>query len=219
MAKPIGNARQLRGGISAVALLVAVLAAGCAVNSEVINVWHDASLPAGSIHNLLVVAIRKDPVRRRAWEDAFVTGLAARGVTATSSYRLYPDAPPDTEQVIEAVRKNGYGAVLTSIRLPNEATSTYIPGTVRQQRVSSEDYYGRFHSYWVTVQDPGYTETDNIIQVQTDVWVVTPGGGRLVSSNTLRTLESMTGRTVDKAVSREILPELERQGMVPARAR
>jgi hypothetical protein len=219
MAKTTGNHGQPRGGISAAALLVLTLTVGCASNSEMINVWHDTSLAPGSIHNMFVVGIRKDPVRRRAWEDAFVTGLAARGVTATSSYRLFPEAPPDTQQVIEAVRRNGYDAVLTSIRLPDEATSRYIPGAIRQQQVTSQDYFGRLHSYWVSVQDPGYTETDNVIRVQTDVWAITPDGGRLVSSGTLRTLEFVAGRTVDRAVSKEILPELERQGVVPERAK
>ena len=101
MAKTMGNAGGLRCGLSAAVLFMLTMTIGCASNSEIVNVWHDTTLPSGSIHNVLVVGIRKDPVRRRAWEDAFVTGLASRGVTATSSYRLYPEAPPDTQQVIE----------------------------------------------------------------------------------------------------------------------
>jgi len=187
---------------------------GCAVNSEMTNLWHDTSLSPGSIHNVFVVAIRKDPVRRRAWEDAFVKELTARGVTATSSFRLYADAPPDTDQVIEAVRKNGYDAVLVSTRLPDQETSRQIEGAVRREQMTSQDYYGNFHSYWVTVHDPAYTETDRIIQVQTDIWSTGGDGGHLVWSATLRTLESMSRSTVAKTVAKDIMPVMEKQGLV-----
>jgi hypothetical protein len=206
---------HLRGIVSACALLALTGMAGCAVNSEMIEVWHDPTFAPGSVHNVLVVGIRKDPVRRRLWEDAFVKALAARGLTATTSYQLFPEAPPDTQQVIEIVRKNGYDAVLVSIRLPNESSTRYVQGALRQERVTTQDYYGRFHSYWATVQDPGYTETDTVIQSRTELWVTAPDSGHLVSSGTLRTLESVNGRTVERAVSKDIMPELERQGVVP----
>ena len=210
------NNGRHRSAMSAIALLLLTLTAGCAVNSEMTNVWHDATLAPGSVHNVLVVGIRKDPVRRRMWEDAFVNALTSRGVAATASYKLYAEAAPDTQQVIDAVGKNGYDGVLTSIRLPNETTSRYIPGALRQEQEASQGRYGRLHTYWVTVQDPGYTETDTIIQIQTDLWTASPDAGRLVWSGLLRTLESVTGRTADKAVSREIMPEMEKQGVVPA---
>jgi hypothetical protein len=183
------------------------------------KLWKDPSFSSGPVHNAFVVAIRKDPVRRRIVEDAFVGALGARGVKATSSYTVFPDAPPDTQQVIDVVRKSGYDAVFASVRLPDETTSRYVPGTVRREQVSSQDYYGRFHSYWVNVQDPGYTETDKIMQLQTDVWSVANGSGRLVWSGTLRTLESPNNRNVNATVSKDIMPQLEKEGVVPAKVK
>lgn len=192
-------------------------AAGCAVQSQMTNGWHDTTLASGSLHNVLVIAIRKDPVRRRAWEDAFSKALDGRGVSATSSYRLYADASPDTDDVIAAIRAHDYDAVLVCTRLPDEATSHYVPGESRAEPVTSQDYYGRFHSHWINVQSAGYTETDTVVQVQTEVYTTRKDGGRLVWSGTLRTLESTLDGTVDEAVSRRIMPELERQGVFPGR--
>jgi hypothetical protein len=206
-------------GIAAVAFVLWMIAAGCAVNSQMTNLWRDPSYRPGSVHDVLVVAIRKDPVRRRMWEDAFAKALGRRGVTATTSYSLYPEAPPDTDQVLEAIRKHDVGAVLTSTRLPDEATSRYVPGAFRPQQLAAQDYYGRFHSYWANVQDPGYIETDTIIQIQTDIWTTAGEGGHLVWSGTLRTLESTAHGTVDKAVTRSIMPELERAGVVSDKVR
>ncbi len=218
MSKTQTSRRAMRSCLAVVALLALASAFGCAVQSEMTNVWRDPTMAAGSVHKVLVVAIRKDPVRRRTWEDAFVDELALRGVSATASYQRFAGgALPDTDQVVEAVRKDGFDAVLTSSRLPNEATSHYVPGQVREEPVVAPDYYGyrRFHTYWVSVQDPGYTETDSIIRLQTDLWSTARDGGHLVWSGTLRTLESVTGFTVKKAVTDEIMPQMEKQGAIP----
>jgi hypothetical protein len=219
MANAIMNRWSVRGGLASLAIVAATLVSGCAVNSEMTLLWRDPTLAPGSVRNVLVVGIRKDAVRRRKWEDAFVSALTLRGVTATASYRLFPQAPPDTQDVVDAVRTHGYGAILTSLRLPDQTTTAFVPGTVRPEQVASWDYYGRFHSYWVGVQDPGYTETDTIIQLQTDVWAIAPNGGHLVWSGTLRTLESANNQTVEHAVDRNIMPEMEKQGVVPAKSR
>jgi len=199
----------------ALALLVVALVMGCAAQSQMTDVWREPSIAANPIHNVLVVGLRKDPVRRRLWEDALVAGLRARGVTATPSYQQFAAAPPDTEQVIAAVRSTAYDAVVTSVRLPDEVVSQYIPGETRVQEVRTRDYYGSFHRNWVNVQDPGYTETDVVVQVQTDVWATRPAPGRLVWSGTLRTLESVNNAAIGEIVSRKIMPELEKHQMVP----
>lgn len=219
MPRKAKRAFHIRASMAAAVLFVSTVVVGCAGQTELTNVWKDPSFTSGPVHNVFVVAVRKDPVRRRMWEDAFVKGLNVRGVTATPSYRLFPAAPPDTQEVIETVRKNGYDAVLASTRLPYETTSRYVPGAVRAQQVTSQDYYGRFHSYWVNVQDPGYTETDKIIRIQTDVWGTRADSGQLVWSGTLRAFESLNGRSVDAAVAKNILPRLEKQGVVPEKTK
>ena len=96
-----------------------------------------------------------------------------------------------------------------------------MAGEYRQQEVYAPNYYGygRFHSYWVSVQDPGYTETDTIIRLQTDVWANEGNGGHLVWSGTLSALESVSGRTIKRAVDDAIMPELVKQGVVPRKSR
>lgn len=214
MTKHVWNSQRSRGTRALTAILALMITSGCAGQSDMTDIWKDPSFNSGPIHNVLVVALRKDLVRRRMWEDAFVRELGARGVTATSSYQLYGAAPPDTQEVIDAVRKNGYDAVLVSIRLPNQTTSTYVPGTVTRQSVTTQDYFGFFHTYWEDVQNPGHTETDEIALVQTDIWATGPTG-RIIWSGTLRTLESVSNPTTQTVVSRNIIPALEEQGLIP----
>jgi hypothetical protein len=216
MTKRLGGDRPTRSAASYVALLVLVMTAGCAGQPEMTDLWRDPSFTSGPMTNVLVVALRKDPVRRRMWEDAFAKELGARGVAATTSYQLYPGAPPDTQEVIEAVRGNGYDAIIVSLRLPNETTSTFVPGAVTRQPVMSQDYFGDFHTYWRDVQEPGHTEIDEIRRMQTDVWS-TSGGGRLIWSGTLRTLDSVSGGAAETAVAEDIAPAMEKQGVVSRR--
>jgi len=211
---PFRHASRRHGAATFVALLVLLAGVGCASQFQMTEVWKDPSFNSGPLRNVLVVGVRKDPVRRRLWEDAFAQGLKVRGVSATPSYQLFSDAPPDTQDVIEAIRRNAYDAVLSSVRLPDEVQSTYVPGLITRQAVTEQDWLGRFHTYWRDVQDPGHTETDEVRLIQTDIWT-TSGGGRLIWSGTLRTLESVTGHAVGKAVTREIMPKLEKQGLVP----
>jgi hypothetical protein len=216
MPKSSWNTLPFRGGVSALALVALTLVGGCAANSEMTDTWRDPSLAPGTVRNVLVVGVRKDPVRRRMWEDAFTKALTARGVTATASYVLYPDAPPDTQQVIETVRKRGCDAVLISMRLQDDSSSQYVPGSMRPEQVTSWDRFGRFHSYWVTVQQPGYTETSTIIQLQTDLWTTSGASGQLAWSGTLRTLDAINNDSVDRAVNHNIMPEMEKEGVVPS---
>jgi hypothetical protein len=214
MVKQAGNGGRPWCAVAYIASLALMTTTGCAMQSEMVDLWKDPSFTSGPVRHVLVVALRKDPVRRRMWEDAFANELGARGLTATSSYQLFPEAPPDTQEVIEAVRRNDCDAVLVSTRLPDQTASTYVPGTARRELVTTRDFYGSFHTYWREVQDPGYTETDEIRQFQTDVWT-TGRGGHLIWSGTLRTLESVSNRTIEAAVSRDIVPVLEKQGVIP----
>ena len=217
MGKQLGSDRRTGGAVAHVALLVlTVTTAGCAAQSEMTDVWKNPSFTTGSIHKVLVVALRKDPVRRRMWEDAFVGELGARGLTAASSYQLFPEAAPDSQEVIKTVRGSGYDAVLVSVRLPDQTKSTYVPGVVRREAVTVQDFYGTFHAYWRDVQDPGHTETDAISGFQTEVWAA-GGRERLIWSGTLRTLESVSNHTIEAAVSQNIVPAMAKQGLVPTK--
>jgi hypothetical protein len=121
--------RSTRSALFAgLALLVGpALFGGCA-GSQMTNMWKDPSYTDGPIRNVLAIAVRQDPVRRRIWEDDFVAELREHGVNGSPSYTTFADAVPDTLQVIEAVRAGGYDAVAISARLPNVTEETYVAG-------------------------------------------------------------------------------------------
>ncbi len=109
--------------ISAAVLVfgLAIHIVGCGSSTSLVNMWRDPAFTRGPMNNMLVIAIKKDPIRRRLWEDRFAADMTLRGVTVTPSYRLFPDAIPDTLQVVETVRAHKFDGVLT---VRNTGTST-----------------------------------------------------------------------------------------------
>ncbi len=115
-----------KGELAALAGVCAVLAA-CATDQrvavrEIGEVSRTASAP---MTNVAVVAIDRDAAARKAWEGAFASRLAARGVATSTGDGLSAGATVDADAVtvdgspvIEAARKAGADAIVF-VRPPN----------------------------------------------------------------------------------------------------
>jgi hypothetical protein len=199
-------------------LLGSTLLGGCA-GSQMTNTWKDPSYTGGPVTNVLAIAVRQDPVRRRIWEDDFVRDIQAHGVSATPSYSIFPAMAPDTLQVIDAVRSGGYDAVATSVRLPNVTEETYVAGySKREPVIVFSPFLHAYATYWQDVQVPGYTETNEKRRFQTNVWT-TREGGRLIWSGTLETIDATTGETVLEVIHNRIVPEMVGAGIIPPKSK
>ena len=199
---------RLAMAASALALL-----GGCS-SGELSKMWRDP-LFKGTVKNALVIAVRKDPVRRRMWEDGFVAELNKHRVTATPSYRLFPDALPDTASVIAAIRSNGYDGVIVTRRIAVDTVSTYVPGNTRQEFVTRYDpLRNAYFTYYHDVTDSGYTETERIARHEVSIWS-TGTDGRMIWSATGDAEEQGSGESVDREIVKLIVPELVSQGIIP----
>jgi hypothetical protein len=168
------------------------------------------------LHDVLVVAIRNNAASRRIWEDALVGQLSLHGMTATPSYRLFSDAVPDTQQVMDAVAAHGYDGVIEIHKLPTEISQTYVPGYVTERPVTRFNRWtGSYQTYIRRVREPGYTETDKIVRHQIDVWS-SGEDGNLVWSGTTETIDPNSSQDVGREISRLIVPELARAGVIAA---
>ncbi len=195
---------------------VVVLSGGCAAG-RMSNMWRDESFQAPAMKNVLVVAVRGDVVRRRMWEDGFVNGFTSRGAKATPSYSLWVNDVPDTQQVIEAVRRDGYDGVLVNMRHPDGTQQTLIPGYNRREAVTKQSSFtGAYYTVWREVQVPDRVESNTVAIFQTDVW--TPAeGGRLVWSGTSATTDGVDVGLIKRKVEKSFLPEMTKAGIVPAK--
>src|SRR5882672_9805536 len=73
-----------RGMLRAFVASAAIIVIGaCASSSSLVNVWKDSEYRRGPMHAMFVVALKRNALMRRTWEDGFVTELGRHGVTAT----------------------------------------------------------------------------------------------------------------------------------------
>jgi hypothetical protein len=186
---------------------------GCA-SSNLVDIWHDASFQAPSLGKMLVIAARKDETKRRIWEDAFTNELAKHGVAATPSYRLFPDAPPDTNQVVATVQANGFDGILAVLRLPTETNTRFIQGyTSTEQNVHYGTYWQRYETYYRETEHPGYIDSQTVDIRALDV-STTGNGGRLIWSATSRTPDPGTVTDVQQGIVNLVIAELAKRNII-----
>lgn len=209
--------RLLRATLLAAALAAtgAVIWGGCASNSGLVNMWRDPSYNEAPMRHILVVAMTQNAARRRLLEDAFGRELDKRGVDAVPSYEPFPNAPPDTMQIGDAVSRGGYDGVLLTSRLRTERTSSYVPGYVTTQPVTRvSPWTGRYRTYWVDVMQPGYVEEEVTVRHEVELWSMREGG-RLVWTAIGESVNPGSATEVNHDITHNVVPELEKQGFIP----
>ncbi|MSS71801.1 MAG: hypothetical protein EXS64_09965 [Candidatus Latescibacteria bacterium] len=165
---------------------------------------------------MLIVGVYKNPVARRLWEDGFVAELSENGTTATPSYQLFPNAVPDTAHIAEAMRARGYDGVLITRRLPTQVITNYVPGYVTTVPVTRYNWWtDAYHTYYQEVYQPGYTETERLAHHEINVW--TTKNSHLIWAGTGEMLDTTSREDVIHEITQMIVPELARQGIIPAK--
>jgi hypothetical protein len=185
---------------------------GCAASS-LGNQWRDPNFTSSRMRNVLVIAMSPDNNRRRNWEDQLAYDLGRAGCPAWASYRSFPDALPDTQQVIQLVRDRGFDGVLVKHQGTLESSTRYVPGYVTTQPITySNPWYGSYYTYYTDVYQPGYTETDENLYIQFDLWS-TLDTGRQVWSGVSQTLDPHN-TSPPKEVSPMVVNELVHQKLI-----
>jgi hypothetical protein len=215
MTNGISNTRLHAVLGTAILLSVAAAFSGCA-SSRLVDVWKD---PAYTKHlsNVFVIAVKKDPARRRIWEDGLANALRKHGVAATPSYQLFPDQLPDTTQVVETVGEKGFDGVIVTVGLRTQTQHTYVPGYVTTVPVTRYDrWWNVYRTYYRRVYRPGYYDVQTVARARTDVWT-TAGDGTLIWTGPTDVYDPTSSKNVSDEITERIMPELADQGIIPKR--
>jgi hypothetical protein len=189
----------------------------CSPTTQLVNVWKDPALQA-PVNHVLVIAMRKDPIRRRLWEDAFVSQLNQHGVTAVASYRPFPDEIPDTSQVRDIVSTEHFDGVLMAHALPKEVSTRNVPESVTLEPVTRfNPWRWRYFTYWEEVEHPAYVDTTPVYRYQMDVLNTAVEHGQLIWSGTITTSDPNTLADLQKEVASQVVNNLSKQGVIPSR--
>jgi hypothetical protein len=192
------------------------LIAGC-VSSELVDIWSDSSFQPPSLNKMLVISVSKNPVQRRMWEDAFSAELVKHNVTVTPSYRLFPDAVPDTNQFMQIVGSNSFDGVLVTRRLPSELKTEYVQGYItNEQNTRYDRRRDRFNTYYREIDHAGYIDSQKIDIRTIDVWA-TRNEGQMIWSATSKTPEPNSVQAVRPEIVNLVISELTKQRIIASK--
>ena len=192
------------------------LMAGCA-SSELVDIWSIPLFQSPPLNNILVISVGKNLVQRRIWEDAFSVEFAKHNVAATPSSRLFPDGVPDTSQVRQIVRSNGFDGVLVTHRLPAEMKAQYVGEYItREGEFRYSRRYNSFIKYYHDIGQPAYIDSQKIDIRTFDVWT-TRNEGQIIWSATSKTPEPNSMQQVRPEIIKLVMSELTRQGIIAAK--
>jgi len=177
-------------------------------SSVLVDVWNDPTYHEPPLKKILIVSMRKNQVQRRIWEDAFVLELTKLGVRATSSYYLFPDVLPDTNQIIETVKRDFYDGILVIHLLQKEAETRYVEGYVSSEsRLRFNPFRNTYSTYYRDVDHPGYVDSSVVDRRSIEVWV-TRDTERLIWGATSYTPERNTIEAVQSDIADLVIPSL-----------
>ena len=182
--------------------------------SVLVDEWNDPSFHESPLKKILIIAIRKNPIQRRIWEDAFVGELSKKGVISTSSYKLFPDALPDTDQVIETVQKNSFDGILVTRILQKETETHYIESYVTSEsKLRYNPFRNSYSTYYRDVEHPGFVDSSTVDRRGIEVWVIRDKE-RIIWGATSNTPEGNSLETVKNNIVDLVIPELLRYGII-----
>jgi hypothetical protein len=183
-------------------------------SSVLVGVWNDPLYHESPLKKILIIAIRKDPVQRRIWEDAFTAEFSKQGVNAVSSYTLSPGALPDTDQVVAMVQRNGFDGILVSSHLTTGAQTHYVKSYVTYEtNIKFNPFNNTYSTYYHNVEHPGYVDSLLVRRKAIELWV-TKNGGRMIWGATSDTPELNTVEDVQSDVAALVIEELVQDNII-----
>jgi hypothetical protein len=186
-------------------------------SSVLVDEWSDPSFNESPLKKILVISISKDPVYRRIWEDAFVNEFSIQGVNAISSYNLFPDASPDTNQVYKAVQDNGFDGILVTSHLLAGTKTRYVQGYVTSELRSRFDRFkNAYYTYYHDVDHPAYVDSLVVRRRAIDVWDVR-NEDRMIWGATSNTSEINTVEDVQNDIAKLVITELKDGSMIKSK--
>ena len=193
----------------------AVLFASCATTTNIENSWHDpdASVTLSKLNKVLIVALLRNDVHRRATESQLASFLKNKGVPSFNYLRAEMYTQPESV-VKQKLKADGFDGVIILRLADVERDINYIPGTYN----TYPRYYGRFWPYlsnsWNNYYQPGYFQTTKKFTVETNVYslrldkLVWSG---ITSSSDPESIEKLVG-----SVAQEIYGRMKKEGFIVA---
>lgn len=148
---------------------------GCA-STKLVSSWTQEGFSGAALKKVLVLAVVKEDLQRRLYEDSFVEKLQAEGVDAVASYTLVANLDGGKEQnkqrIQQAVKSSAADSVLIATLVGVEKNEQYVaaPPVYIPQRGGAYGMYGYYGRSYEMIYHPGYTIENTTVKLNTTVF-------------------------------------------------
>ena len=169
---------------------VTVLVVGCAPTQWVAE-WQSDSHAAEPVSQVLVIGVGDNPATVSAFETEFATKLRAAGVSATARTEALGDGELSKEIVLQAIKDNGYRAVIV----------THLVSVEKTEIVTQPAHYESVYDMYSKSRGYVPAETSAAIQVRLETKLYDVNADGLVWRGIVELNEPSSK---DEAISRKI---------------
>jgi hypothetical protein len=179
--------------------------------------WRNSNAPSGPFKNIMVLALNGQAANRAQFEDVLTAAITKSGMQAVQSYSLIPRpnlTPINMENLRNVVQGQGFDAVLVS-RIVQYHKSVH---EVQDPIFPLEPYYATFYGYYGAVSPmlyaPTYLQTEQKVQVETNLYATTTPEGVLVWTGTSDTVNPRNVNDAINAIAKLVDEQLLKQNLI-----
>lgn len=152
-----------------VLLILASLLVGCS-STKLAESWEATDVNEPPASKILLVAMVKDPVTRRFFEEIFVAEARKKGVEIVPSFEYAPNATDHDEkaEIIKIVNETGAEGVIIAKLKGIEKEYGYVPSRLDwfPDAHGSMVFYDYYYQSYRAIYRPGYVGSDNYFKMQ-----------------------------------------------------
>jgi hypothetical protein len=179
--------------------------------------WRNPNAPSGPFKNIMVLALNGQAANRAQFEDTLTAAITKSGVQAVQSYSLIPRpnlTPIDMDQLRNVVQGQGFDAVLVSRIVEYHKTVHQVQDPI----FPLEPYYATLYGYYgfasPMVYSPSYLQTEQKVQVETNLYATAKPDGVLVWTGTSDTVNPRSVNDAINAIVKLVAQEIQKQNLI-----
>jgi hypothetical protein len=192
-------------------LLLIIVICSCSPSTEMTDIYVDETFTGKEFKKILVLGLAKDEWKRKVYENEFRSQLLTHNVEVLMAWQELPKGEQLSRETFEKYfREKNVDAILVAIEGGESMDKTLYGGA------GSSHVYVGFHGFYASTASFYYNSEflaeEKIVHMRTNLYETTEG--KIIWSAKSQSFEPSSTGDVVKAVSRNVVFELNQQGYI-----
>jgi hypothetical protein len=190
--------------------VVSVILISCSSSTQLTDVYVDETFSGKEMKKILVLGLAKDEWKRKVYENEFRSQLLKRNVEVLLAWQELPKGEKLNKETFEKYFKDkNVDGVLVAIEGGQSTEQTLYKGGSSHVYVG---FYGFYASTAPLFYNSNYLVEEKIVHMRTNLYET--NGAKLIWSAKSQSFEPKNTGDVVKAVSNNVVGELNREGFI-----